>query len=501
LLSGQYVFLFQGFDDNGPVSIAGTLVADGNGNITSGQEDSNRLLLANQASSVVVGATLTAGTYSIGNDGRGTMELSFSNPQTGVNLRTDYNLVLYSNGNVRFVENNTLNSSAPNGDSLHTHGEGTLKYVTNTSSSSGATSSVSGASFSGNYAFEFTGQDLSGKPVVLAGTVNADGTGGNLTPGAGGVNSDFNDNGSFSSQSISGNFSVSSTFNRGAVRMIFQVPGKSSLTLTFDCYFASPTDIYFVEIDNSTTTSATVYYLLSGEMIGQEAGYQFQPAAATSVATGTGVSGNNTSVLAGLLTSASSGAASLSYDENNGGTLAAPSLTGTYAVGSNGRVAFTWAGTATPRVAVAYLTGPGQGFLLGYDAAATGGLLEQQTGSPFSLSSFQGSYAVGTATPEDKLVPNLVGQVVGLYTPVPATLSLNGMIDEIDPSGTPHTSQALGATVNTLASNGRGTIGANPLNGFPTNLVFYMVSPGTVRAIPSDSNPTNVHPEVILLDH
>jgi Putative Ig domain len=501
LLSGQYAFLFQGFDVNGPVSIAGTLVADGNGNITSGQEDSNRVPPTGQTSGVVIGATLTAGTYSIGNDGRGTLELIFANPPTGVLLRTDYDLVLYSNGNARFIENNTLNTTAPNGDSLGTYGEGALKYVIGTNSSSGATSSVSSGNFSGNYAFEFTGQDLQGKPTVLAGTVNADGTGGNLTAGAGG-NSDLNDNGSFSSQSISGNFSVSPNFNRGAVRMTFQVPGKSQLTLTFDCYFVSPTDIYFVEIDSPTTTSATVYYLLSGEMIGQQSGYQFQNTSliGASVATGTGVN-TNTSVLAGLLTATSNVSASLSYDENNGGTLAAPSFAGGYTIGSNGRVAFTWAGTTTPRVAVAYLTGPGQGFLLGYDAAATGGMLEQQAGAPFSLPSFQGSYAIGTATLEDKLVPNLVGQVFALFTPTPGILSLNGTIDEIDPSGAQHTGQALGANVNTLASNGRGTIGTNSPHGFPTNLIFYVVSPSSVRAIPADSNPGNVHPEIILLDH
>ena len=305
LLSGQYAFLFQGFDLNGPVSIAGTLVADGNGNITTGAEDSNRLSAPGSGiAQVVTGATLT-GTYSIGSDGRGTLELIAVNPTSGVRLRTDYRLVLYSNGNVRFIEDNTLNTTGPNGDTLGTHGEGTLKFVLGTNSSSSGTSTFSAGSFSGNYAFEFTGQDLSGKPAALAGTVNADATGGNLTPGAGGLNSDFNDFGAFSSQSLSGTFSVGANFNQGAVRMVFQVPGKSQIQLTFDCYFVSPTDMYFVEIDSPTTTSATVYYLLSGEMIGQQSASQFQLTSlqGTSVATGTGVNGSNASVLAGLLTS------------------------------------------------------------------------------------------------------------------------------------------------------------------------------------------------------
>jgi hypothetical protein len=41
---------------------------------------------------------------------------------------------------------------------------------------------------------------------------------------------------------------------------------------------------------------------------------------------------------------------------------------------------------------------------------------------------------------------------------------------------------------------------ASPLVGFPTNLVFYVVSPSKFRMIPTDS-PGNGHPEVIYLDH
>jgi len=503
LLSGEYAFLFQGFDVNGPVSIAGTFVADGNGNITSGGEDSNR------TSGVVLAATLstvTPSTYSIGSDGRGTMELIFVNPQSGVPLRTDYNLVLYSNGNARFIENNTLNTTASNGDHLGTHGEGTLKYVTGTVTSTGAASTFASGNFSGNYAFEFTGQDLNGKPAILAGVVTANGAQEQLTPAAGGLNSDFNDNGAFSSQSITGTFSVESNYNRGVVTMVLQLPGKSQMTLTFECYFVSPTDLYFVEIDSPVTTSATVYYLLSGEMIAQQAGYQFQNSSliGSSVATGTGVNGSNTSVLLGSLTSSTIGSGSLSYDENNGGTLATPSFTGSYSIGSNGRAAFTWTGTTTPRVAVAYLTGPGQGFLLGYDTAATGGMLEEQTGGPFSLTSFQGSYAIGTETPEDTKVPNFVGQFNALYTPTPApgvvNLTASQTFDEIDPSGA-HIAEPISAIVTSIASNGSGTMAANPTTIFPINLVFYMVSPSSVRAIPADSNPGSVHPEVILLDH
>ena len=158
---------------------------------------------------------------------------------------------------------------------------------------------------------------------------------------------------------------------------------------------------------------------------------------------------------------------------------------------------FTNFGAPAERVAVAYLIGPGTGFLLGSDAAATAGMLERQVGTSFTLSSFQGGYTLGTAAPGDKLVPNLIGQ-----TYASGTGSLTGAIDEIDPSNPAHVNpQSLVANVNSLASNGRGTIGTNPAAGLPGSLDFYVVSPGSVRAISADSNPGNGHPEVILLDH
>ena len=72
---------------------------------------------------------------------------------------------------------------------------------------------------------------------------------------------------------------------------------------------------------------------------------------------------------------------------NSAGVFATSNTALTYQVASNGRV--TLAGTSTPPVL--YLYGPNQGFLLGTDANVTFGILEPQTGSPFSDSSFSGA--------------------------------------------------------------------------------------------------------------
>ncbi len=416
LINGSYSFLFNGFDSNGSVAIAGSIATDGNGNITSGEEDSNR-----SGTNNLITAIPLVGSYSLGSDGRGTMELVAFSPITHVvTLTTDYRIVLDSSGTIHFIQNNDITTPNVGTDTLGTHGEGIMKPIVG---------SFSGVSFNGNYSFLFTGQDTSAKPAALAGAIRADGNG-NINPAAGGVSSDFNDNGTISSQNISGTFSVGAMNNRGTAEFLFQIPGKSASTLQFAFYFVTPLDIYFVETDSSTTALSPVYYRLSGEMIAQNSSYAFSNSSllGTSVVSGSGLNGSNASVLAGLLTSAAgAGGATLTYDENNGGAITSPSpsFSGTYSVAGNGRTPFTSLGS---RAAVAYLTGPGQGFLLGSDTAVTTGLLEQQSGAPFATSSVQGGYTISTSLPVETNVPNLLGQVSS-----DGAGSVTGIVDEIDP--------------------------------------------------------------------
>lgn len=193
LITGPYSFLFNGFDANGSVLIAGSITADGNGTITSGLEDSNRVSNISGASGVVTGISLT-GSYSLGSDGRGTLRLVATNPSTTVTLTTDYQIVVDSGGVIHFIENNDITTPGVNTDTFGTHGEGILKPVTGTASA---------ANFNGNYSFLFSGLDMSAKPTALGGTIHADGTSA-LIPASGGVSSDLNDNGTFTSQNISG---------------------------------------------------------------------------------------------------------------------------------------------------------------------------------------------------------------------------------------------------------------------------------------------------------
>lgn len=494
LISGSYSFLFNGYDSSGTVMIAGSITTDGNGTITGGLEDSNRV--SNEGGTltgVVTGIPLT-GSYSLGTDGRGTMQLVATNPTTSVKLTTDYRIVLDSTGTIHFIQNNDITTAGVGTDTVGTHGEGILKPVpANFNSGTG--------SFLGNYSFLFSGQDMSAKPTALGGVIHADGIS-NLIPAAGGVGGDLNDNGTFSTQNISGTFSAGGSNNRGTASFLFEIPGKSQTTIEFAYYFVSASDMFWVEIDQSTTTQSPIFYRLSGEMIAQPSNTAFGGTSlvGTSVATGSALSGNNASVFAGLFTSAAAGTATFAYDENNGGTIDSPSNTGTYVVATNGRVALTGLGS---RAAVAYLTGPGQGFLLGSDAGVTTGLLEQQTGiTTFSTADVEGGYTLSTSLPADTNVPNLLGQITS-----DGTGSVTGIVDEIDPpftatpEGKANLDQSLIAHINFVGPNGRSTATTNSPIGMPASMVLYLVSPSHFRAISADSNPSNAHPEVFFFDH
>jgi hypothetical protein len=213
-------------------------------------------------------------------------------------------------------------------------------------------------------------------------------------------------------------------------------------------------------------------------------------------------------VSVGLLASANSSACdgttnnSFAFDQNDASTLLSTSIQETCTVNpNNGRVAFSWiqpappAASVTPPFAAAYLVAPGEGFLIGSDATVTTGVLEQQTATPpFGNSSVTGAYALNSPRIAEPGVNNLLGQISS-----DGTGSLSGTVDEADASGTSQNlDQSFAATISVIDANGRGTVTVNPaVTGFPSNWIFYLVSPGQIRAIAADSG--NQHPQLIFL--
>jgi large repetitive protein len=472
LFSGSYSFLFNGFDTQGNVVEAGNLVANGSGVISSGQFDSNRV------SGVFTASSLT-GTYTIGNDGRGTMQLTGVNSK-GASLTTNYLLAEQSNGNFQIVENDTVGTP-------QTHGAGIMKPDTSSTLTSG--------SFSGNYAFEFVGQDVALAPTVIAGVVHANGAE-LFTPGT----LDVNDGGVYSpALPLSGNYMGSGTNNKGLAVFTYQLPTSAQVQEEFTFYFVSPSDIFLVAIDTTDTTHPRV----AGEMILQDSSVVFNSGALNgkSVATGSGLAGKNADVYAGLLTGDGETVADFTFDENSGGTVTnGVTSNGTFVAdpNTNGRIAFTGVGAETSgqKIAAAYLFGANKGFTIGSNPEVSFGLLDAQTSvAPFSASSLQGGYTLGAPTTEDPLALNVIGQLNS-----PGQGSLLGTVDEVDNDGTIHSPQNFVGNYN-VGNTGRGTMSTNSPIGIPANVIFYIVSQSSFRAISGDSNPNNGHPLVLYFDH
>jgi large repetitive protein len=495
LLQGSYAFIFRGFDKDGAVAMIGTLTSDGNGNLSGGE-------VVNRVSGVAPSASVT-GTYEIDSnttgtpngapgDGRGVMELTTSVGQQSVT--SEYELALESDGSVQFIQDHdypTSPSPPTNPDAFATHGAGVMKPIVGGGSE---------ASFSGNYAFEFTGADANKKPDALAGSFHADGSAGTVTSGT----CDFNDAGTYSSQSISGDFTFPGS-TIGAAEFTIEVPNSGQQTLQFEYIFVSPSDLYFIETDASTTGTPTMYRM-GGEAVLQQPNATFGASSLSgaAVVSTTGVdSGGNAIATAGLLTAGSATpcdgqtANTFGFDQNDNGTLTSPSATEICTVNpTTGRVAFT---SQTPSVTVpfaaAYLVGPGEGFLIGSDATVTTGLLEQQTATaPLSSASISGAYAIGTPFVTEAGVNNLSGVVTA-----DGAGTLSGTVDEADSGGATQTlNQPFAATISAVAANGRGTMTTTAAaTGFPTNWIFYVVSPDAIRAIPADAGKP--HPQIILL--
>jgi hypothetical protein len=472
LFSGAYSFLFHGFDSGGNVVMAGNFAANGSGLIQGGQLDSNR---SGGTLGIFTGSSFT-GTYTLGTDGRGTMQWITTNSKGAIST-TNYLLAMDSNSNIHIIENDTIGTP-------QTHGSGLMKPV--------ISGSLSSASFSGNYVFELDGQDNGGKSEVQVGVIHADGNS-LLSPGM----FDVNDGGTYNSAvQVSGDFALTSNNDKGILFFTYQIPSQTQVVAEFTFYFVSPTDLFFMEISPTDATHPRV----GGELKLQQAGTVFDATAlnGTSVATGTGLDGSNATVLAGLLTGNGSSVVGVGYDQNDGGTVTLNNAAaGTYIAdpSTNGRMVFTGLG---PRFAAAYLTGQNQGVLIGSDPAVTYGGLDAQTpDTSFSSSSILGGYTLSAETTLDPEVLNITGQFISLN----GNGSMLGILDEVDNDGTPHTDQSVVIPNYVVATTGRGTMQIGATVGLPSSMVIYVASPSTFRGISTDSNPGNGHPEVIYFDH
>jgi len=153
-------------------------------------------------------------------------------------------------------------------------------------------------------------------------------------------------------------------------------------------------------------------------------------------------------------------------DEDKAGTIQQdqPSQ-GTYSVAANGGMTFTCEGGGCP---AGFVVSQNKAMFVGTGSNSIFGMMEPQTGGPFSNASLAGTYAGGTLAPLDYLNGHNeanVGSADGL-----GTLTVSG-----DSSGSGGLDQSFGQIVNySIAANGRGTAEAQ---GDQAPSIVYIISP------------------------
>jgi hypothetical protein len=234
-LDGNYAFSYQGRDAEksgaGFLTVVGQFTAHPAGTI-SGTED-----IVDQSGVVATQSPFT-GTFSIGPDGRGTVNLTGS----GSSATPFYwQIALQSNQHAVMID---LNDGS-NGSAFKATGSGTIDEQSPTT-----------ALPAGRYVFELSGVDSAGKILGIAGAFESFGNGA-ISP-SGNV-FDVSDNRSVSTDdtSLTGLFSTSPqtlSFTGDA----FSAP-TGGTTVTFDYYLVSARQVHLIETDGKGFTSGDIF--------------------------------------------------------------------------------------------------------------------------------------------------------------------------------------------------------------------------------------------------
>jgi hypothetical protein len=443
-LNGRYAFSFSGQNSSGFLAEAGSFVADGNGNLTSGIED------VNSGSGILQNVSFT-GTYSIGSDGRGT-----------ASLQTSVGAALWQFSMVN--SNHAL----------------LIRFDTGVVTASGSIDKQTPASFddslvAGNYVFSFSGIGLNQNLLLMAGQMAANGAG---TFSSGVL--DINDLGSvIQAAALNGTYSISSS-GRG-VAHLFSSPPFPALSFAF--YVVDSTRLKFVELDNLP--------VVSGDLFRQPSGPFNNSAFSGSFAfTLGGVSSTGPAGLGGVFTSTGNGniSAGGAVDVNNNGNVTA-NLTvngGSYSVDS-----LTGRGTLTLNLS------NGQALQLAFYPAGNGavqfleidnlfsasGQAFTQSGGPFGPAALVGSFALnfngvvlGTGLEED-----IAGQI--------AAEQGGRLGGALDINNSLATSSASGDGTFSLSQNGKGNLTMNvPFLNASFDMATYTVDSNTTLVLDVDNS-------------
>jgi hypothetical protein len=451
-LNGTYVFSVAGTDSAGaPYAIVGAFTADGSGGIKGGTLDINDAQIA-----PIPNAPISAGTYTVGVDGRGTTTLVNS---TGFgNVTLDFVLEDSSHGLVTEFDGTAS-------------GSGTLDVQT------------SGTTAAGTYAFSFSGYTISsGNPFATVGNF--------LVGAAGSVSGleDFNDGGiiAYSGETLSGTLAVGPSSTPGTTLTTAAFNG-----LLFDVYAIDATHLKFIEMDSLATLSGEAFSQTNSGIPAGTMAFTLQgfyPASGFSPFAAGGF----------MVTDNALNVTNTSTEDwaENGSSGGPTTFTGAFTAGGTGR--YTLGSLATFAGGTSYAAYPSSGGLLLLEIDNTGitsGAAYPQTpgatfGAPdgyaFNLTGiYLGSPSFGVNPAEVDDIAEFASNSSGLT-------AIGALDENFAPAGGPNPQMALNGTYTAPDSNGRGTIMANVGNssvstlngGFGLN--FYAVDGTTFPFIELD---------------
>jgi hypothetical protein len=436
LLLGQYAFSLSGTDSNGFYAAAGSVILDGNGNVTSGEEDFA------DATGAQPTATLT-GTYSISNNGQGTMTLNSSNTKLGVSGVQTLGFVVVGSQEALLIEFDSSETS-----------HGTLQLQT--------PSSFSQSAITGNYSFTLAGVDLTKSAAVMdaGGVLTADGKG-DLTS----VTEDVNDAGTPSSSPImlTGNYTAPDSYGRGTAAL--------GSTATYVYYVVNSGAIELLETDTSGLTTGSAFIQGSTSTTLSLGTYAF---------TAQGKSSSGALAIGGLLGFDGNGnvTGSTTLDVNSAGTVTpGGNPTGTYTAPSSGRGVVTLSAATGGVAQFAYYLTANQGVLLfelDSGLTSTGVALLQASG--ISAATFSGNYSgildLAAASGEEDVALALTSDGVSTLSDGAADLNLFGTGAQTITFGGSFTANSNGSF--------SGSFALNTTPAVTLSEMFYVVNSSTV---------------------
>ncbi len=432
-LNGNYAMYFQGFDPTGKMlATVGTIIADGNGNLTGGIYEGNGL-------SVTGGAHyLGAGTYTIGGDNRGILARS---------LGDTYRFAISDDGDRGyFIE----------WDNSGVRGSGVFKKQTATD--------FSISKITGDYAFGFSGSDNNGNRQGSVGRFTSNGAG-ILTQGASDTVGAVTGHTQVTSYTGTIVFDASTggpTYGRGT--MTTTIPSVGTFHATF--YVVNATEFFYISTDPISATAS----LLTGTILAQSTPFSVSSLNGPGVfhLTGMNPAMNLNNIMIGQwVANSGTGTLAAEYAGNDAGsTIPQGSFSASYSIATNGRGSLV----SSLGTDYFYMVAPNQAFLVSSDANVMTGTFEPQLilAGGFTNASVAGDYFLGTV---DRASPSVI-DASGVAN-FDGSDTWTSMEDASLPSGN-YSDQARTASYSVTSST-TGKILITVPGG--NEIVFYAVSP------------------------